>query len=142
MMVLPLLFLLFQDPSVESLVRDLGHDLIEVREQAHRRLLEVGEKALPALRAAANSPDLELRNRAASIAEIVGREARERPHDAAEKAALLRQNRDEKAESRPGTGASEGARFDLAATAYDGGWIIHTSFVDYLARRKDEGAGR
>src|SRR5688572_26814366 len=130
MIALLLVAALLQDASQEisSLVRDLGADQIEVRERAHRRLLEVGEKALPTLLVAANSSDIELRTRAASIAGKIEREVREKPHDAAEKAALLQLTRDQKAEERPGSGAGEGSRFDISATAFDGGWIVHTSF--------------
>ena len=127
--------------EVESLVRDLGHEVLEVRERAHRKLLEAGAAALPALNAAANSNDAELRLRAAAIAEIVGRAGREKVHDDAQKAELLRGQVGE-AEKCPGSAASEGARFDLDVSAFEGGWVIRTFATDRLSRRKDAGPGQ
>jgi hypothetical protein len=135
-MVLIVMALLLQDPAAESdrLVRDLGDDRIDVRERAQRRLLQIGEPALPALDAAARSSDAEFMTRATTIAEAVRREARERPHDAEQKAALILLRRDAEAERRPGSGASEGARFDLTATPFEEGRVLTTRVTDYLGR--------
>jgi len=50
--------------SPEELAKKLGHDDYEVREAATRKLIEMGEKAVPALEEALKSPDLEARLRA------------------------------------------------------------------------------
>jgi len=55
---------LAQDASVDELVRKLGADQYEVREQATQALIAMGEKAAPALEAALKSEDLEVRLRA------------------------------------------------------------------------------
>jgi hypothetical protein len=143
-MVLVLVFLLSQSPAaeIESLVRDLGDDLIEVRERAHARISALGAPGIPALRKALTSPDAEVRLRAAMLLEVVEREDREHAHDTEQKLELLKLRRDVKAEGKPGSGATEGARFDLEATPFDGGWIVSSRSTDYLVRRHDEGPGR
>jgi hypothetical protein len=120
--------------DVESLIRDLADDRIEVRERAHARLLACGEEVVPRLLQAAKTGDAELRTRALTLAEIVGRATRERLHDEDQKKALLLLRRDAEAERRPGSGASEGARFDLNASPFAEGWVISTSVTDYLQR--------
>jgi hypothetical protein len=53
--------------EIENLVRKLGDAAFPVREQATRRLTELGEQALPALRVAMKDPDPEIRRRADAI---------------------------------------------------------------------------
>lgn len=50
--------------EIEDLVRALGDDDYEVREKAAQRLTEIGEPAVPALRAATGNPDAEVRAKA------------------------------------------------------------------------------
>ena len=50
--------------EVEDMVKQLGDDSYEKREAAEKRLEEIGEPALPALRAAAESEDAEVRAKA------------------------------------------------------------------------------
>jgi len=128
--------------SMEDLVRDLGDDLIEVRERAHARLLAAGPPAINALLNARASTDAEVRIRASLVLEVIERAKREGPHDANQLKQLLFLRRNPEAEKRPGSGATQGARFDLAATPFDGGWIVSTEATNYLARRADDGPGK
>lgn len=73
--VIALLLLLAQDPA-ETLVRDLGNDSVEVREEATRRLLDMGKAAVKALEPAAASDDPEVRQRARHILAVI--DARDR----------------------------------------------------------------
>jgi hypothetical protein len=52
-------------------VKQLGSDRFEEREEASRRLEEIGGAALPALEKAAGSEDAEIRGRAARLATLV-----------------------------------------------------------------------
>jgi hypothetical protein len=52
-----------EGPSVERLIKDLGSPRFRTREEASRKLREIGERALPALRKGAASDDLETRRR-------------------------------------------------------------------------------
>lgn len=144
MMALLLALLLCQDPAadIDRLVLDLAHDLIEVREHAQARLLAIGTPGVSALRKALDSSDAEVRLRAAILLEIVERTSRERPHDEDQLQALLLLRRTPEEERRPGSGATKGARFDLQATSFEGGWIVSIRAMNYLARRSDEGPGR
>lgn len=54
---------------LESLIKQLGAESFEVREQAARELREIGRPALPALARASGHPSLEVRWRAKAIAE-------------------------------------------------------------------------
>src|SRR5262249_53300835 len=59
------------DKVVEQLVRQLGDDDFAVREAATKKLEETGPLALPQLRAAMKSTDLEVRRRAAELVEAI-----------------------------------------------------------------------
>ena len=143
-MTLLAVFLLCQDPAadIDRLVRELADERIEVRERAHARLLESGVSAIPALSRAADSVDAELRIRAGALLERVKRIDGERTHDADQLAALLKLHRDIPAESRPGSAASKGARFDVSTAPFEDGWVITTLVTDYLARSSAPGPGR
>lgn len=52
---------------ISGIVQQLAHPRFQEREKAQKRLLDVGEPALPALRAALNSSDEELKSRAERI---------------------------------------------------------------------------
>src|SRR5262249_5517618 len=54
-------------PEVERLIRQLGSEDFARREAASKRLQAIGEPALPALRKAMGSEDLEVRHRARGI---------------------------------------------------------------------------
>jgi hypothetical protein len=56
-----------QDPKIAAAVRDLGSDDFNAREQAGNFLWSLGEKAAPALRAAAESDDPEVARRAKAL---------------------------------------------------------------------------
>jgi tetratricopeptide (TPR) repeat protein len=56
-------------PTPEELVRDLGSPSFAARDRATRELWKLGEKARPALAAAADSPDAEIARRAKEILE-------------------------------------------------------------------------
>src|SRR5262245_17089776 len=60
----------------EVKVQGLAHPRYAEREKAARELIAVGEPALKALRAVSNSPDPELRARAAIVAEKIDRAVR------------------------------------------------------------------
>lgn len=136
--------LILQDPAVEieRLVRELADERIEVRERAHARLLESGTSAIPAIRRAVVSTDAEVRLRAGALLERVERAEREKSHDAEELAALLLLHRDVPAESRPGSAATKGARFDVSSAPHEDGWVITTRVTNYLARSSSPGPGR
>lgn len=55
------------DKAVEDLIRDLGNDRFKVREEATRRLWEIGSQALPALQAVARGKDPEQSYRAREL---------------------------------------------------------------------------
>lgn len=59
----------------EQLIEKLGHEEYAVREEATRKLAEMGEKAVPALRKALQSEDLEVRIRAGRILRGLDRDA-------------------------------------------------------------------
>ena len=65
---------------IEKLVKQLGSDEYQEREDASRKLKEIGRPAIPALKKALKSEDLEVRLRAESILkEIGGQEKRPEP---------------------------------------------------------------
>jgi hypothetical protein len=67
-----------QNDEIARWVRELGNARFEVREKASKRLAEIGEPALPALREAAKSEDPEVRARAQRLIEQImniGRDA-------------------------------------------------------------------
>ena len=64
-----LLVLLLAQGSAELLVEQLASDDVEVRVEAEARLLELGSKALPALRAALRHRDSEVGIRARACLE-------------------------------------------------------------------------
>jgi len=53
-----------QAPAAEELIKQLGHEDYQVREDATKKLIEMGEKAVPALEKALLAEDLEVRVRA------------------------------------------------------------------------------
>src|SRR5687767_4396970 len=53
--------------TATALVKQLGHARYAVREAAARRLVEMGEAAVPALRGGARSTDEEVRTRCATL---------------------------------------------------------------------------
>jgi len=55
----------------DALARELGDSSFETREAAHRSLVKLGSRALPALRKAAESPDPEIRRRAQSAIRMI-----------------------------------------------------------------------
>jgi hypothetical protein len=62
------------DPQVQQLIAQLGSDSFAEREAASKRLEAIGEPAWNAARkAAAGSPDPEIRHRAGRVAEAIGR---------------------------------------------------------------------
>src|SRR5688572_12819714 len=60
-----------QDPSVGTLIRQLGSSKYVEREEAVRSLEQLGEKALPALADAQKHPDFEVRQRAKRLQEKI-----------------------------------------------------------------------
>src|SRR5262245_49337450 len=59
------------DAAIARLVKQLGSDSFEKREEATRRLKEIGEPALDALRKAAASDDLEVHRRARDVSAAI-----------------------------------------------------------------------
>lgn len=59
--------------EIEKLIKDLGDDRWRVRDTASRRLGEIGRPAIPALRQAVMSPDLEVKFRAKSLLNSINR---------------------------------------------------------------------
>jgi hypothetical protein len=72
------------------LVKDLGDDDFDVREQAEKDLIELGPAALPALRAALKSKDLEVVKRAERCIKEIGPERVNRAAGAAVRLLALR----------------------------------------------------
>src|SRR5436190_2053031 len=68
--------------KIDRLVRQLGSDNFREREAASKRLEEIGEPALGALRKAAHSRDAEIRHRAAAVIEAVASRDRSRAREA------------------------------------------------------------
>src|SRR5579862_5098662 len=62
--------------QVRELVEKLRSDQIEERDQASRRLHELGKNALPELEKAARSDDAEIRGRITSVMEEIARQER------------------------------------------------------------------
>lgn len=60
-------------PRAESLIGQLGSDDFAIRQEAARQLARLGDPALPALRRALKSPDLEVRRRADEIIREISR---------------------------------------------------------------------
>jgi hypothetical protein len=72
-----------------DLVKKLGSDDYAVREEAQRKLIQMGEKAVPALEEALKSDDLEVRLRAGRALRAIGGEAKQEeagPNEAEEPA--------------------------------------------------------
>lgn len=67
-----------QAPSAEDLVRKLGHEEFQVREDATRKLIEMGRAAVPALEKALASKDLEVRVRAGRALRAIRGESAEK----------------------------------------------------------------
>jgi formylglycine-generating enzyme required for sulfatase activity len=60
------------DDPIASLVRKLGSNVFSIREEASRKLIEMGEKAVPALqKAASENPDLETQRRAEALIKAI-----------------------------------------------------------------------
>ncbi|HTF57902.1 MAG TPA: HEAT repeat domain-containing protein [Planctomycetota bacterium] len=136
--LLSLALLVQSEPrQIDDLIRDLGDDLIEVREKAQRALTQIGASAIPALRKAVASDDPERALRARAVWLRFDRGERQREHDAKELAALLEENRPpdlEKPGGRRWSALTEGARFALGAVPRDGGLVIYTEFEPFLYR--------
>ena len=141
-MTAAILIALLAQADIDSLIRDLDADTLEVRDRAHRALIAKGPSIAPALRGALKSGDEEFRIRANFILDAVERGERERVHDLEEKEALLLLRRSGKPQAELGEGDTEGARFQVSASPFDGGWIIRTQVQDFLRRRVDSGPGR
>jgi hypothetical protein len=65
-------------PEIDKLIEQLGSDQFEAREEASRKLLALGEAALPALEKARRAADAEVRRRADRLADVIGRRRQER----------------------------------------------------------------
>src|SRR3972149_3708895 len=87
-MAVVLLAFLLQDP--DALVQELRSDDIAARARASRKLLELREKAVPALVPALESPDPEVRARAE---DILGRMVLDLPADTLERHPRLKELR-------------------------------------------------
>lgn len=131
------LALILQDQTaeIERLIAALSEESVEARVEAEERLIELGSKALPALRKVAAGAGDETRARAVgAITEIVRLEE-ERIRDEAEKARLIQANRtkeDEAREKEPGQTVAGGSRFGLWTRPYKGGLVLRTHVADYL----------
>jgi WD40 repeat protein len=71
--VLPVIGVDSDDKEIEGLVKQLASDDFQRRDQATKRLKEIGEPALHALHKAATSEDLEVRRRAVTLVESMKR---------------------------------------------------------------------
>src|SRR5689334_1539887 len=72
--------------EVRQLVDQLGDKKFAVRERATKRLIEIGQPALPAVREALRSNELEVRTRARRIAdEIVSRQPDRKAREAVDR---------------------------------------------------------
>jgi len=132
-----------QDPSTpERWIEQLSSDSTQERDQALGRLVDLGEKALPALRNALQSPEQELRSRAqAAIAEIE-RLGRDRQVDLANKARLILASTQASPTTRKPpsilTGSMpEGARFEFLTSRFGDGVTVQV-FVQNLLQESPE----
>jgi hypothetical protein len=57
--------------KVRKLIRQLGDDQYKVREEAAKQLTEIGRPAVPALRAAMQSDDVEIKHRASRVFDTI-----------------------------------------------------------------------
>lgn len=73
-----------QAPSADELVQKLGHEDYQVREDATRKLVEMGQAAVPALEKALSSQDLEVRVRAGRALRAIRGETAKKKNEAAE----------------------------------------------------------
>lgn len=128
--------LVLQDSSeLERLISSLGGESVEVREKSEERLIELGPKALPALRKAAGGSDQEVRARAQSAIEDILRVERERQQDLEEKNRLRDKSRNErqkKEEEAPGAVVVGAARFDFSVKPFQKGLVLYTFPWNYL----------
>ena len=85
-----ILSLLQNEEQVRGWIRDLGADTFEAREAAARNLMQAGPDALPLVREAAASGDLEIAVRARQIAAHLQWSSYFLPHEAAELIAMAR----------------------------------------------------
>ncbi|HZN61577.1 MAG TPA: hypothetical protein VFC90_04145 [Planctomycetota bacterium] len=130
-----LLALLLQEPTVESLVRDLGHELIEVRERAQQQLIRLGPATVPALRRALSSSDAERRARAWATLLKVDRTEREKDHDARELQVFLGRLHPDFIASWEGRPLKfEGSYFEVSASMGPNGMLIHAEVHELLRR--------
>jgi hypothetical protein len=65
-------------PEIDKLIEQLGSDQFKAREEAGRKLLALGEAALPALEKARRAGDVEVRRRADRLAAAINRLREER----------------------------------------------------------------
>lgn len=120
----------------------MGHDLIEVRERAQRRLIGIGMPAVPALKRAVSSTDAETASRARRVWLVIDRAERERDHDASELAELLRLNRPEDPmlwQGRPWTSYKETVGFNMGVRLGNEGAVVYTDCHGFLSRHDGMG---
>jgi hypothetical protein len=134
-----LLACLAQGPNllIESLIRDLEDDSIAVRDRAQRQLVEIGMPAVAALKKAAESAEGQAATRARMTWQFIQRAARERVHDARERAELLLQQRPKNPklwQGRPWTAFTEEAGFFLGASKRKEGVLLYTEYHPFLFR--------
>ena len=55
------------DKQISALIKQLGDAQFDVREKAHRGLVEIGRPALPQLQKATRDPDVEIQERARRV---------------------------------------------------------------------------
>lgn len=133
-----------QDPSEpDRLVGELGSQSAPAREKAENRLVELGEKAIPALKKAAAGADPEVRARATAALEDIDRLAGERKHDQEVRAELQKKSgMAEEREKKQGfwqLAWTGGAVFRFSVLPWKGGLVLSTHFRNYLAERPEEG---
>src|SRR5947209_6032323 len=75
-------------PEIPRLVEQLGDDSFDLREAASKALDKIGEAALPHLRKALQSADLEVRQRASKLVEVIAARARAATLDLLERAGI------------------------------------------------------
>src|SRR5262249_53757009 len=129
------LFLLQDSSELERLISSLGSDSAEVRQKSEERLIELGPKALEALRKASAGSDQELRARAQSALSEIQRVEGERRYDLREKERLLGKNRgdpEKKEEQSPGTVFTGAARFGFSVKPFQKGLVLYTFPWNYM----------
>lgn len=126
-----------QDAEVDRLVARLGDDAPAAREEAERKLIEKGERALPALRRALESADPEVRARAQTAVARIEEDAAHMALQRQQRPGKIVVSAGDHTEIPSNAAVTDGARFTFACRPWPAegpraGTIIETTALKYL----------